>query len=362
MSYAFLTLCLLAQFVSPGPALSSEATQHWQAAVEAEKQQHLEVAIAEFRKVTELEPTAAAGFVRLGSAYLEDHQYGEAVLALKRGLELAPDYPVAHQLLGYALLAQGYAAEAIPHLDAAHELGALGIAQIQTGQLAEAVSNLQAALRKAPNDPDLLYYLAQASEMLAQQSTATLLTAYPNSDRAHQARGRNYFVLRRLPEAEKEYREALALRPDIPGLHLELGQVYAETSQWAKAEEQFRAESKLQPGSAEAAYRLGDALLQEGEMPEAVKELRRSDRLRPDMSDTLYDLGKAASASGDIKAAETAWTRVLGIENDSLLAAQTHFALAGLYRKQGRTKEADSEMLEFHRAQERNSHAETSVR
>jgi tetratricopeptide (TPR) repeat protein len=359
MNHALLMLCLLAQLSPPGPALSPQATQHWQAAADAEKQQHFEVAIAEFRKVTELEPTVAAGFVRLGSAYMKDHEYEEAVPALKCALELDSDLAVAHQLLGYALLAQGYAAEAIPHLDAVHELGALGIAQIQTGQVADAVSNLQAALKKTPNDPDLLYYLSQASELLAQQSTDALLTAYPDSDRAHQSRGKNYFVLRHLPEAEKEYLEALTLRPDIPGLHLELGQVYAASSQWPKAEEQFRAEARLQPGSAEAAYRLGDALLEEGRMAEAVEELERSDRLQADMSDTLYDLGKAASATGDLKAAEKAWARLLGIEQDSQLAAQTHFALAGLYRKQGRAQEADREMQEFRRLQAHDSRLET---
>jgi len=64
-------------------------------------------------------------------------------------------------LLGYALLAQGYAAEAIPHLERIQEQTALGIAQIETGQLPQAVTNLQAALAKHPNDPDLLYYLAR---------------------------------------------------------------------------------------------------------------------------------------------------------------------------------------------------------
>jgi len=39
-----------------GPALSPEAAQHMQAAIEADKQRQFDVAIAEFRKVTELDP------------------------------------------------------------------------------------------------------------------------------------------------------------------------------------------------------------------------------------------------------------------------------------------------------------------
>jgi len=159
--------------------------------------------------------------------------------------------------------------------------------------------------------------------------------------------GENYFVLRRMPEAEKEYREALRLRPDMPEVHLELGEVYASSSQWAKAEQEFRAQAKLQPGNAEAAYRLGAALLEQGKVREARVELVRADRLMPEMPETLYTLGKAASLDGDTTAAEKAWIKLLSIEKQSPLAAQAHFGLSGLYRKQGKTTEAQHEMQQF---------------
>jgi tetratricopeptide (TPR) repeat protein len=273
-------------------------------------------------------------------------------------LELSPDLVPAHRLLGYALLTQGYAVEAIPHLERAQDKTALGIAEIQTGQLPEAVANLQAALAERPNDPDLLYYLSRASGLLAKQSVDTLLAAYPDSARAHQAMAENYFVLRRMPEAEKEYSEALRLRPDIPEAHLELGEVYAGAFQWPKAEEEFRAQTKLQPGNAEAAYRLGAALLEQGKARDARVELVRANRLMPDMPETLYSLGKAASLDADPVAAEKAWTKLLSIEKETSLAAQAHFALAGLYRKQGKTAEAQREMQEFQRLQNSPSQAQ----
>jgi len=164
--------------------------------------------------------------------------------------------------------------------------------------------------------------------------------------------------LRQMPQAEKEFQEALRLRPDIPKLHLELGEVYAGSSQWAKAEEEFRAETKLQPGNAEANYRLGTALLQQGKAREARTELQRADRLQPDMPETLYSLGKAASLEGDAVAAEKAWAKLLSIEKASSLAAQTHFALAGLYRKQGKTADAEREMQEFQKLQNSGAHPE----
>ncbi|MBO0800809.1 MAG: tetratricopeptide repeat protein, partial [Blastocatellia bacterium] len=319
--------------------------------MEAHKQGQLDAAIAEFRRATEIEPKLAPAFVNLGQAYMEKRDYGDAIAPLKRALELNQDLAGARQLLGYALLAAGYAAEAIPYLEQVNEQGALGIAQLETGRLPEAVSNLQAALAKRPNDPDLLYYLGRASGLLSKDVTDALISAYPGSFRAHQALGENYFALRRLPEAEKEYREALRLRPEVPGLHLALGQVYAIGAQWVKAEEEFRAEAGLQPGSSEAAYRLGSALLQQGKSQAAQAELERSDHLKPEMPETLYSLGKAASLNGDAAAAEKAWTRVIEIEKESSLAAQAHFGLAALYRKQGRLQDAARETEEFRKLQ-----------
>ncbi|HET7441095.1 MAG TPA: tetratricopeptide repeat protein, partial [Terriglobales bacterium] len=146
-------------------------------------------------------------------------------------------------------------------------------------------------------------------------------------------------------------KEALRLRPDTPHLNLELGLVYAGASQWEKAEQEFRAETQLQPGNAEAAYRLGDALLQQGKAQEARVALERADHLKPEMPETLYALGKAASLSGDLASAEKAWLKVISIEKESSIAAQAHFELAGLYRKQGKVAEAEREMQEFTKLQ-----------
>lgn len=344
-----LYFCLVSQ--SMAQSLTPEATQHWNAAHEDEAAKQFDAAIGEYKKVTDLDPQFATGFASLGQAFMEKRDFSSAIAPLKHALELDANLIPAHQLLGYALLAQGYAAEAMPHLEKAHEQGALGIAQVESSQFAEAIPNLQAALQKRPNDPDLLYYLGRASGLLSKQSIDTLLAASPNSPRAHQALAENYFVLRQMPEAEREYKQALEMRPDTPNLHLELGQVFSMTSRWPDAEQQFREELKLQPGNAEAAYRLGDALLHEGKAHEARAVLERADKLQPQMPETLYAMGKAASLDNDDAAAEKSWLALLSIEKEGELAAQTHFALAGLYRKRNKPEQAQREMSEFQRLQ-----------
>jgi tetratricopeptide (TPR) repeat protein len=96
---------------------------------------------------------------------------------------------------------------------------------------------------------------------------------------------------------------------------------------------------------------LGSTLLQQGKAHEARLELERANRLKPDMPETLYSLGKAASLDGDAAGAEKAWLHVLEMEKETSLAAQAHFGLAGLYRKQGKATKAAAEMEQFQKLQ-----------
>src|SRR6202789_3775544 len=352
MIYALLCMCLLLLLPpqSAEPPVPPEALPLLQSGIDAENRGALDQAVAAFRKAADLAPDSAIVLLRLGEAYMNHHYSAAAIPPLKHAAELSPDSPAVHQLLGYALLATGYAADAIPHLKMINDAGALGIAELQAGQAAEAVTNLQVALAKSPDDPDLLLYLSRASTALAGQSLDRLRSVDPNSARGHHALGQTDYELKKLPEAAKEYEQAIAMRPDLPGLRLELGQVFAAGSEWAKAEEQFRGEAKLQPGSAEAAYRLGNALLQQGKMKEAAEELKRSDVLSPGMPETLYALGKAGAAS-DPDAAERALLRVIELEKDTPLAGQAYLALAQLHRKQGKTDQAARDMQEYRRIQ-----------
>ena len=340
-----LSLGLAWQTVSP------EVMQHVRAGMEAQKQGHMAEATAEFKKVTELAPTLPAAFVNLGAVYMQNHEYAAAIAPLKKSLELKPDLAGAQQMLGYALLREGYPGEAIPYFERAHVQDALGIAQVRVGKFTDAITNLTAALSKHPDDPELLYYLGRAAGLLSKEANDTLQEKFPESARAHQALAENYAVLGQIPEAEKDYREALRVQPEARGVHLALGQLYVKAADWPKAEEEFRAETKSQPGDAESAYWLGSSLLEQGKLKDARAELERADRLRPSMPETLYALGKAQSLEGNVAGAETTWTELLGVEKSGSLAAQAHFGLAGLYRKQGKTAEAAREMEEYKKAQ-----------
>jgi tetratricopeptide (TPR) repeat protein len=326
---------------------SPTSVEHEQAGIAAQKQGRLDEAINEFQKATELNPNSAAAFFDLGAVYMQAHRYGDAIKPLKKAVELKGDFPGLHESLGYALLSQGYTTEAIPQFQAANAREGLGIAQLESGDLADAVNNLEAALASHPDNPDLLYYFGRATGLLSQQINDKLLSSYPATARGYQSLAENYSALHQAKQAEEAYQKAIKLRPDLPDLHLALGEVYAQTGEWEKAEEEFRAEAKLRPGSAETAFRLGSALLQNGHLDEARQELARANQLQPDMPETLYALGKAASMHGDSAVAINAFNRVIALEPTGSLASQAHFTLAGIYRKQGKSAQAQAEMEQY---------------
>ena len=328
-------------------AATQSAPQHQQAGLAALKAGNKDQAIEEFKKATAADPTDPRGHFELGIAYAQNGDFGSAIAPLKKALELDPGLAEAHEPLANALLAQGYAAEAVPQFEKAADQAGLGIAQLEAGDLANAVRNLQDAANAQPNNPDLLYYLARATGLLSKQLYDLLLTSYPDTPRANQALAENYAALRQSQQAAEHYQAALRERPDMPGVNLALGQVYASASLWKQAEDAFRAESKLQPGNAETAFRLGSALLQDGNAKEARVELERADKLQPDMPETLYSLGKAESLEGNLAAAEKAWKHVIELEKTGDLASQAHFGLSGIYRKQGKTEEAARELKLF---------------
>ncbi len=78
------------------------------------------------------------------------------------------------------------------------------------------------------------------------------------------------------------------------------------------------------------------------------------------MPETLYLLGKAAGLDGDDALAQKSWVHLLSLEQNTSLAAQAHFGLAGIYRKQGKAADADREMEEFRKLQGHTGQADDS--
>jgi tetratricopeptide (TPR) repeat protein len=289
--------------------------------------------------------------VKLAAACIEKRDYAGAIPELRRALELQPDLLGAHGLLGQALLAQGYSAEAIPHLERAQKLDLLGMALTEEHRTPQAIEKLVAALDAKPDDPDLLYFLGKASTQLVQRAFDLLARSHPESPRAHQLMAESYASQRQIEAAEREYRKALELRPDLRSIHLALGMIKLNAGNLDEAEKEFREETSLSPGHGEAAWRLGSVLLRKGSTREALAELKRADSLRPRMIETLFDLGRAYSLENNMAEAQKAWLAVIALDDQGELAASSHFQLSQLYRMQSNTAEAERHLRRFRELQ-----------
>jgi tetratricopeptide (TPR) repeat protein len=340
-SYLCLALIYLAFQVTP------ELRQHVEAGLKAKAAGDLVTAAHEFELAAQLAPGLAAAHVNLGAVYLEKKDYAAAIPPLRKALELNPDLPGAHGMLGAALLAQGFAAESIPHLEKAQSDDLLGVALLEAGRVREAIDRLESALQKRPDDPDLLYYLSQAHGQLSKQFFDRLRDTGPESARKQQILGEVAAQAGNREAAEKHFRSALELRPDLRGIHFAIGELYLASGDYEHAESEFRAEARTSPGSAVAAYKLGTVLLNRGQVREAIVELTRADTLQPDMPETLLALAKAMDAAGQTTGAEKLLLRVLEQEETSKLAETAHFQLAQIYRKLGRAADAENQMKLF---------------
>jgi O-antigen biosynthesis protein len=410
MTATLFACCLFFQSVTP------EVIEHSQAGIAAAQQGRLDVAIREFRKVTELQPNSAVGHAHLGDAYFRNGDYSAAIPELEAALRLSPNIVDPHQTLGVILLMQGDAEGALPHLEKMRTPELLGLAYLETGRLGGAIAALREALNRQPHDLNALYYFGRATALAAKRSSdqllhvnsglprkssgdgqeegpplqdlvtlqdalakrpndADLLSAFsraaakaseqafnqilqsdPKSARAHQVLAERDADSGHLREAEREYTESLRLKPNTSNVHLALGNVFAAQDNWSAAAVQYRMETQLQPLNADAFYHLGSVLLQQGQAGDAVQELTHADSIKPNTPQILMVLATAALTAHDNARAEGSWTKLLAIDKSSPLAAAAHMGLSALYRSTGKSKEADRELAAYEQLKKQAGH------
>ena len=351
---------------------------------------------------------SAQAHLRLAVVCRQNRDYPRAISELRQALKIRPDLRDAHGILGEILLAQGFAQEALPHLETAGNVYSQALALLEVNRLPEALGKLLAVSAARPDDPEVLFHLGegcgnlmqqafnrlqrlhpespqardlrsgnhpglaleldkllaeytqraddpevlfrlgQASANLMQQAFSRLVRLYPQSPRTAELQARNHLGQGRGDLAEPLFRDALRKNPDLPGIHLALGRILLEArGDLDGAEKEFRAEQRLRPGDAEAAWRLGSILVKKGQSNPALTELERADRLKPDMIETLMDLGKAYSAEGRVDEAAKSFRRIIAIEDTDELAAAAHLQLSQICRKLGRIAEADQHLKRF---------------
>src|SRR6516164_7550573 len=127
-------------------------------------------------------------------------------------------------------------------------------ALLEQGKTIDALKELQAALRSAPDDPEVQFEAGELLREIGAQRAAELERVAPESAEAHELVGRSFESRGRLDEALAEYRIALnepnaalehlkrAVEADDSSIeaHRELGRVYRLIGDHRAALNQFR--------------------------------------------------------------------------------------------------------------------------
>jgi cytochrome c-type biogenesis protein CcmH/NrfG len=153
--------------------------------------------------------------------------------------------------------------------------GCLGNALLTKGQIDEAISQLQEAIRLKP---DYSY-------------------ARNNLGIAFATKGQ-------IDEAISQYQEVIRLKPDYAEAHNNLGKALARKGRTDEAISQFQEAIRLKLDDAKAHYNLGDALARKVQTEEAISQFQEAIRLKPDYAEARNNLGKALARKGQSEEAD----------------------------------------------------------
>ena len=190
------------------------------------------------------------------------------------------------------------------------------------------VSILKAA---APEDPVILYAAYRVYTDLAGESLLDLSLVAPKSAEMHQAMAHELLRARDLKAAIANYREALAVDPNLPGIHYELAEVLRNSSEPAlkqEAEQQYALALKANPNDSRSLTRLADGAAERGEHAQAIAMYRQVLANTPNDSDAGVGLAHELVETGDLTEA----LQVLqAIEQADPTDVLVHFRLGSLY-------------------------------
>ncbi len=341
-------------------------------------------AIAPLTSVVNARPELTAARFMLGSALLAEGQLGQAEHELAIVVQQAPENIEAREQLARAQLALGMPNDAITALsplaqfptgtDSARIAILLGIAQIQAGQTAAAIAQLERSSAAEPGNYRLELLLAELyqSQHRPQQAAALIEHALRTADGKPDAlstAGVLYMRGGQLDRALAVYQAAVDAEPQNPEYRLELARAHLALNQSQAAADDAEAVLKLNPDSPRALRLLALIDVSAGRGTSALARVESAANRHPtdgrlailegdvrlamrqySKADAAYARASNARASAEA-AIKSYWARLLGHLPDAvqplenwLILRPDDFAvrrlLAEAYLKSGRDSDA----------------------
>jgi tetratricopeptide (TPR) repeat protein len=213
-----------------------------------------EAAREEYQQATRLDPHRAVAPFELGRLELQQKRPTEALAAFDQALAIDPK-------LAQAELGAGFAAEAL-------------------NNTAQAVAHFEKYLAFQPEDGDTQFHLArlyleQRQDEKARNTLESIYRVKPNLPGLAAALGDVNARLKKLPEAEKYYRQAVSGQPGVVDLHRALGEILLNEEKYPEAEGEFRKALQLVSHNRDAAIGLASSLYLQKRYSEAIPLLEQ---------------------------------------------------------------------------------------
>ena len=317
-----------------------------------------DLAIPEFRAIVALDRNNVDALGNLGVLLFFQSNYAEAVPPLRAAVKLRPSLSKMQALLGMAEKrtgdyknAQAHLAKAFPTLNEQKVKIDTGMELIEmysgTGELDKAASIADVLSSLYSTNPDVLYTTYRIHTDLAAEAMLSLSMAAPNSARMFQVMAHELARKGETAGAIRNYREALKIDPQLPGLHFELAEMLNASSnpdEQAEAVAEYKAALAVNKFDEKSECKLGEIAHRKGDLNESFEYYSLAVQLQPNDPEAGIGLAGALVQMNQPQKAQLLLEHALQIDPTSALA---HFRLGTLYRQAGRPEDAKRELDEF---------------
>jgi cytochrome c-type biogenesis protein CcmH/NrfG len=342
----------------PTATKQQQVEEHSQKAHLFLAQQRPDLAIPEFQSIVALDPNNVDAQGNLGVLLFFSGDSAEALPHLRSAVKLQPGLWKIQALLGLAEGRLNDASSSRADLEAAFpqlteekfqlEVGnALIDNYTATGDLDKAAAMVSALLATRPTDVSLLYMSYRIYSDLAGRAMLTLALTDPGSAEMHQVMARELARHGDTDPAIANYREAVKINPQLPGLHSELGDLLyhsTEKNLQTQAEAEFKAALEVNPRDEKAQLSLGIIAQRNADLKAAFAADSRALQIDPNDTDACTELAKVLVMMNQQEQAQQMFERAIQIDPTNYVA---HYRLASMYRQQGKTDEAKQQVAEY---------------
>ena len=338
---------------------STEVQTHLQRAHNAITAHDLQGASNQYAEILKLDPQNVEAYTGMGVTLYGLGKPKEAVAALQSALQLDASQTTAQMFLGLSRAALGQCVAAIPLLKKyfnestepkLRRLEGLNLVTCyeDRSELEHAREAAQVLNRSYPDDPEVLFHLAEIYSSMLNTTVDDLLKKHSDSYRFHQIAGETLEAEGNYKQAVKEYRKALDINPRALRLHYRIGRLILLTAGRTEADGQalveFQKELSINPQDAASEYRIGEIFLTDHRNEEARQSFLRALELSPDFAEAHIGLAKIELEDHQPERALTELERAIQLQPKNPSA---HYTLMLACRDLGKRQQAIHEMEVF---------------